>query len=134
MPKLTFALACAFAAGLVACGGGDPASPGGNPGGGGGGGGGGAGGGGIGTPVADTVRLNAASFAPASKTVARGTTMIWFNSSGISHTITPIGHSQWTPLSSTGANEVLRVTFATAGTFPYECQLHAGMTGTVIVP
>jgi plastocyanin len=33
----------------------------------------------------------------------------------------------------TNMNTTIAVTFATAGTFPYQCTIHPGMTGTVTV-
>jgi hypothetical protein len=84
-------------------------------------------------PSGNTVVLNAGSFSPATITIDRTETVVWRNDSGIPHTITPVGHTQWTGLTTPSSGDVLTVTFNTNGTFNYECQLHGGMTGQVVV-
>lgn len=82
-------------------------------------------------PPANQVLMNSSSFSPRTITVTVGTTVTWTNRDGMSHTVT----------SNTGVfdsgtisnNGVYTYTFATVGTFPYFCQLHPGMTGSVVV-
>lgn len=83
----------------------------------------------------DTVRLTGSTFEPSSLTVRPGRTVVWVNTTSLVHTVTPEGHNQWTSRTSGSPGEVLRVTFNSAGTFPYVCEPHrsAGMTGRIVV-
>jgi len=83
----------------------------------------------------DTVRLNGTSFQPANLTIQRGRTVVWVNTQPIFHTITPDGHNAWTSANTSTTGEALRVTFNSAGTFPYVCTPHisSGMVGTITV-
>ena len=86
-------------------------------------------------PTAVTVTTGAEPpprFIPASVTVAVGGTVTWQNGSPAAHNVR----------STTGAflgspdldpTETFLVTFAQAGTFPYQCTIHPGMNGTVTV-
>jgi plastocyanin len=73
------------------------------------------------------------TFNPADVTIDAGQTVVWRNAVGLLHTITPQGHSEWNEGTVTNAGDEFRHTFQAAGTFPYECTLHAGMTGVVRV-
>jgi uncharacterized protein YjdB len=71
-------------------------------------------------------------FSPESVDIARGGTVTWVFG-GVTHNVTftsttgaPAGIGNTTNASATR-------TFATAGTFNYECTIHAGMRGTVVV-
>lgn len=117
---------------LGACGGsggGGPTVPGGG-GSGGGGGGGGSGGGGGACPSA-SICLRAASFEPNSLTVPRGTTVPFINESGVQHNVTFASSS----IANIGnhSNGTNSRTFSNAGTFGFQCTLHAGMTGQIVV-
>lgn len=79
------------------------------------------------------VTLNAATFSPAAVTIDVGEMVRWVNGQPISHTITPDGHSEWSSQSVSADGETFEHTFQTAGSYPYLCQVHAGMTGTVTV-
>jgi plastocyanin len=74
------------------------------------------------------------AFSPASVSITRGGTVTWSNESTTLHNVTfttagaPANISNFT--STAGA--VTR-TFATAGTYSYQCTNHAGMNGTVKV-
>ena len=70
-------------------------------------------------------------FAPDAVTVTAGTAVSWTNSDQFTHSVR---------LPTTGENHVIRpgesttITFATPGTFAYDCQFHPqDMRGTVIV-
>ena len=70
-------------------------------------------------------------FSPSSVTIAVGDTVRWTNDGAIIHTVDDDGM-----LFSSGimqVNDVFSWTYAGAGTFPYTCIVHSGMTGTVIV-
>jgi len=82
-------------------------------------------------PNAATVALGAQSFDPSIVDITAGGQVTWTNGSGVQHnvtfvasTIADIGNH------TTGSNAR---TFPSAGTFDYQCTLHAGMTGSVIV-
>lgn len=84
-------------------------------------------------PSTRTVILGASSFSPASTTLALNGTVTWTNSSATEHNVTfaavagapaDIGNH------TSGSNSR---TFGTAGTFNYQCTIHAGMTGSVAV-
>jgi plastocyanin len=70
-------------------------------------------------------------FTPAAVQVAPGTTVTWtWSSQASDHNVTfPDGVNSPTQ----GASSTFRRTFATAGTFNYQCTLHPGMTGRVVV-
>jgi plastocyanin len=84
-------------------------------------------------PPPGVVIVEPTSFRPASITVSVGESVTWDNYLGQAHTITPIGHTQFERAEFDAEGEVLEVTFTTAGTFPYFCEFHGGMNGTVIV-
>jgi plastocyanin len=73
------------------------------------------------------------SFSPADVTIERGQRVVWRNAVSMLHTITPQGHTEWSEGKVTNADDTFTHTFQAAGTFPYECTLHAGMTGVVRV-
>ena len=84
-----------------------------------------------GTPAANEVWIQGNAFNPGNRTVSVGTTVTWTNKDGIAHTVT----------SNTGAfgsgslanNATFSFTFDTAGSYPYHCTIHPGMTGTITV-
>ena len=89
-----------------------------------------------GASTVDTVRIVGTTFQPTDLTVPAGREVVWINtSSGVFHTVTPDGHTQWSRVTTDAPGEVLRVTFGSAGQFPYYCEPHRsiGMTGTVTV-
>jgi plastocyanin len=71
------------------------------------------------------------AFAPASLTVAVGTTVTWTNSDTAGHTVTADDGSFKSNTLGTGAT--FAQTFAKAGTFAYHCSIHKSMTGTITV-
>lgn len=87
------------------------------------------------TAAAVVAGANSNDFQPNLVAVARGGTVTW-TFPGITHNAT-FAAAAGAPanIPNTG-NQVAGVprTFATAGTFNYDCTLHAGMTGTVVVP
>lgn len=87
-------------------------------------------------PPSDTVFVNATgslTFSPANVTINVGQTVKWTNTSTFTHNVTPVGHSEWTAATLSGNGSTFVHTFDTAGSFPYECTIHNGMTGTVTV-
>jgi len=77
-----------------------------------------------------TVIMRNDSFSPRSLTVPLGATVNWENRDGDDHDATANDGSFQTPLFSTGTRSIA---FNTAGSFPYFCTQHGGMTGTITV-
>ncbi|HET9425818.1 MAG TPA: Ig-like domain-containing protein [Gemmatimonadaceae bacterium] len=73
-------------------------------------------------------------FSPAQVDITRGGTVTWHFTGANEHNVTFASAASGTPanIGNTLNADVTR-TFTTAGSFPYNCSLHAGMTGTVIV-
>lgn len=78
-----------------------------------------------------TVDIQDSRYLPQTLTVAPGTTIRWTNKDEETHTVT----------STTGAfgsagldlDEAYAYTFNTPGVYPYACDLHPFMSGTVVV-
>ena len=84
-------------------------------------------------PSPNTVIASSASaFSPASLTVAAGTT-VTFTFEGVTHNVVFDNVSGVPANIEPTYSESVRRTFATKGTFPYQCTIHSGMTGTVTV-
>jgi plastocyanin len=71
------------------------------------------------------------AFGPGSITVSVGTTITWQNNDGINHTSTSDTGVWDTGAIAPGTSKTH--TFNTAGTFPYHCNIHTMMTGTIVV-
>lgn len=71
------------------------------------------------------------AFAPASMTVAVGTTVTWTNTDSTNHTVTADDGSFKSDKLGTGTT--FSQTFTKAGTFAYHCSIHSSMTGTITV-
>ena len=83
------------------------------------------------------VTIQGNSFAPASLTVKKGTTVTWTNKDGTNHGVVsdsdaPAGGPPKTA-SSFGDNEEFSFTYDTVGTFRYHCSIHSFMHGTIEV-
>lgn len=63
--------------------------------------------------------------------VAVGSTVVWTNDEGVSHTITANDLSVDSPFLTAGQS--FSYTFTQPGTFDYYCRLHQSMTATVII-
>ena len=79
-----------------------------------------------------SVAISGFSYSPASVTVSVGDTVTWTNSDAQAHTATA-DDASWDTGTIGGSGGTDAVTFATAGTFPYHCNIHPQMTGTVTV-
>jgi plastocyanin len=112
-----------------------------------------AGGGQIGTPVAtpvaatqtsapgeapdeeaskmNSIEIKDYAFTPATLTVAAGTTVTWTNSDAVPHTATASDGTF--DSGNLNPGQSFSFTFPTPGSFPYVCQYHAGMQGTIVV-
>lgn len=85
---------------------------------------------GTGTAVS-MVNSGSTGFSPTTLTTTVGSTVVWTNRDSTAHTTTS-NSGLWNS-GNVQPNGTFSFQFTTAGTFPYRCTLHAGMTGTVIV-
>ncbi len=92
-------------------------------------------GGGTGGEVVEILLTQSLTFSPGQVTISPGTTVRWKNTTSMFHTVTPDGHSEWSSVAFTQADETFEHTFNNPGTFPYYCEPHRafGMTGTIVV-
>jgi len=80
------------------------------------------------------------TFVPSSLTIAAGDTVIWTNTASFGHTTTS-GSSNGSTCTSDGnwdsgtmaANAKFKHKFTTDGVFPYFCNIHCSMTGSITV-
>ncbi len=70
-------------------------------------------------------------FRPATITINVGDTVTWRNTDDVPHTST--SEDEVWDSGGLGAGEEFSFTFEEAGTFPYFCEFHPGMEGTVVV-
>jgi plastocyanin len=70
------------------------------------------------------------AFSPATINVKAGDTVTWTNKDTAGHTVTSDTGAFDKPVAAGGT---ATVSFATAGTFAYHCNIHGGMSGTVVV-
>lgn len=71
------------------------------------------------------------AFVPAELNVAVGTAVTWTNADATSHTSTSDAPGWNSGIVGAGRN--FSFTFQTPGTFPYHCDVHPSMVGTVVV-
>jgi plastocyanin len=113
-PRLILCAIAAIATLLVGCGGGSSSAP--------------------TTLGPNDVLVANFSFSPATLTVTAGTTVTWrFDEPSAPHNVvsltTPVLFNSGTP-KGTGTYSF---TFTTPGTYPYVCQVHPSMKGTIVV-
>ena len=72
------------------------------------------------------------AFDPAKLTVKVGTQVIWTNTSDAPHTVTSDTLAFNTPNNFT-QNQTFQVLFTKPGTYPYYCNIHTYMLGTITV-
>ncbi len=84
-----------------------------------------------GTPPG-TISISGMAFKPSTITVKAGTKITWTNNDGFAHTVTSDDGSTFSSgnLASYG---VFNFTPSAAGTINYHCNIHSGMTATIIV-
>ncbi len=78
------------------------------------------------------VKIDNFTFAPASVTVAPGTTVRWVNRDDIPHTVVSDDKTTFKskPLDT---DQEFSYTFTKPGTYPYFCSIHPKMTGKIVV-
>jgi plastocyanin len=84
-------------------------------------------------PVSTEVKIDNFSFAPATLTVAVGTTVTWTNRDDIPHTVVSTDDPKPFKSKVLDTDEKFSYTFTKAGTYPYFCSVHPKMTGSVVV-
>lgn len=80
--------------------------------------------------AAQEVKIGNFTFAPATITVAKGTTVTWTNRDDIPHTVVSDGTFKSKAMDT---DEKFSYTFAKPGTYSYFCSIHPKMTGKVVV-
>lgn len=90
------------------------------------------------TSGSTTIIIQNFAFNPASITISRGSTVTWTNQDSVQHQIindatATAGQGQIFESSPIGQGQSYSFTFTTAGTYPYHCNIHPYMKGTVIV-
>ena len=78
-----------------------------------------------------SVAIKDYAFTPATLTVPAGTTVTWTNNDPVPHTATA-GDGSFDS-GNLNPGQSFAFTFATPGSYPYVCQYHAGMKGTIVV-
>ncbi|HEY5219901.1 MAG TPA: plastocyanin/azurin family copper-binding protein [Gemmatimonadaceae bacterium] len=121
-------LAVAALVAVASCGG-ATTYPNGNSSGGNGGNGGNGGTGGTSGSTSNSIALGDDFFNPSTTTVGVGTTVTWTWSTGTTHNVT---FADGTTSGDKSSGTYTR-TFNTAGTYSYQCTIHTGMTGTIVV-
>lgn len=82
------------------------------------------------------VSMEGSEFVPEELTVEAGATVTWTNNDSVTHTVTagtrgsPTGLFDFRDVS---AGESVTFTFETTGAYEYYCELHPGMSGTIVV-
>jgi plastocyanin len=82
-------------------------------------------------PKSVTVTIGNYGYSPKVLTIKKGTTVTWINKDNVPHTIT--ADNSGPTSANLGYNDKYTYTFNTAGIVGYHCELHNGMTGTIIV-
>lgn len=89
---------------------------------------------GVGGTTAAVLMVNN-TFQPTELTIAAGTTVTWTNEDNTTHTV--FSGTIDTPnelfAASVSPGETFSYTFDEVGAYPYYCEIHTGMNGTIIV-
>ena len=80
---------------------------------------------------ATVIRMDTCSFAPTVVRVPEGTAIRFLNTATVQHQVVGRAQTWGTVLLDPGDERSVR--FDDAGTFPYMCPLHPGMTGAIVV-
>ena len=82
--------------------------------------------------VAGVVTMQANTFTPTQLTIRVGQSVMWDFGAEQHNVIFQNRTGKPNDIPTTSGQQVTRA-FATAGTFPYDCQLHPGMSGSIVV-
>lgn len=77
------------------------------------------------------VTMKNRTFTPKEITIRTGQTVTWINEDSLEHDV--VANNGEFKSDLFGQGETFSFTFTEAGTYPYFCSIHPGMTGTVIV-
>jgi len=96
---------------------------------------------GLGCPTPDathvTVNIHNIAYSPSSETISPGVNVCWTNLDGVTHTVTSGpdfgGDTSVWPTHTFAPGDSNSVPFSTLGTFPYHCNIHSSMHGTIVV-
>jgi plastocyanin len=77
------------------------------------------------------VTIQSMSYNPSVLNVTAGTRVTWRNKDNVEHTVT--SDQALFDSGTIGVNSSYSFTFNTPGTYGYHCQIHTGMTATVVV-
>jgi plastocyanin len=104
-------------------------------------GGGGGGGGAASTPTepapaakggSGDVTMKDIKFNPSKVTIKKGQTVVWTNDDSVGHDVTADGFKSGDP-GAIESGQTFQHKFPKKGTFKYQCSVHPGMTGQVVV-
>lgn len=79
----------------------------------------------------NTISIAGMAFSPSTFTTRKGTVVTWKNNDNVTHTATANGGLFNTGNIAAGASA--SYTADSVGTFPYHCEIHPGMTATLVV-
>ena len=82
-------------------------------------------------PLSKVILIEDYSFSPAEIRIAKGTEVIWKNNDGVEHTVT--GTDGSFDSGTLGPDGVYKKRFDKAGTYSYACDMHPGMSGSIVV-
>jgi plastocyanin len=80
----------------------------------------------------DAVTIKDFAFNPASLTVKAGATVTWTNEDTTAHRVVGVSTGGFNA-GTVATGETVTATFDTAGSFPYICEIHPQMMGTIVV-
>lgn len=83
-----------------------------------------------GQSATSTVNIREFSFRPGTRTVSRGTTVVFANRDSVRHTATRGGSFDTGKIKPGKAKSVR---FASSGTYRYHCKIHSEMRGKIVV-
>ena len=80
-----------------------------------------------------TVTMQNIAFNPASVNVKVGQTVKWINHDSAPHNVTPVSGPTFSASPTFQSGGTFSLNLTKAGTIKYQCTIHPGMTGTLIV-
>ena len=83
-------------------------------------------------PVTHAVSIIDNAFVPQHDTIIAGESVRWTNNGAVQHTSTSDGKSMWDS-GTLDPGESFTFRFDTPGSYPYHCEFHPSMTGTILV-
>lgn len=87
----------------------------------------------LGTPSKHVAATDQLVFSPATQTLHVGDIVQWANNGTVPHTVTFDNQPNLTDPSTLAPGNTWEVKLDQAGTFPYRCTIHPGMTGKLVV-